>query len=79
MLSCSYVSLSPCQEKLGALVDSLCVDAVDKIVKMVEEAVRKQPVIAGDLKDPPEFDLSSECLMTATEGELRIQKASIIT
>lgn len=37
------------EEKLGALVDALCVEAVDKILKMVEEAA-----VQRDLKDPPE-------------------------
>lgn len=57
-------------------MDSLCVDAVDKILKMVEVAVVKQEGTPGDPKDPHGSDDSSECLMKTTEGELRTHKAT---
>ncbi|XP_078126395.1 uncharacterized protein LOC144530627 [Sander vitreus] len=56
------------EDKLRALVDSLCVEAVDKILKMVELAAGKQNETPGDLKDPPESDESSQCLTKPTEG-----------
>ncbi|XP_044070110.1 zinc finger protein 135-like isoform X2 [Siniperca chuatsi] len=64
------------EEKLGTLVDSLCVEAVDKILKMVEGAAGKQAETPGDLKDPPESHESSECLMKTTEGENKTSDAT---
>nr|XP_033468480.1 zinc finger protein 708-like isoform X1 [Epinephelus lanceolatus] len=41
------------EEKLSSLVDGMCVEAVDKILKMVELAAVKQEETPRDLKDPP--------------------------
>ncbi|XP_039994833.1 zinc finger protein 135-like [Xiphias gladius] len=59
------------EEKLGALVDSLCVEAVEKILKMAELAAVKQEETPGDLCDPPQSDESGEGLLKtqSTEGE----------
>lgn len=46
-------------------MDSLCVEAVDKILKVVQEAAETP----GHLKDPQESEQSGEGL--TTEGELR--------
>lgn len=67
------------QEKVGALVDSLCVEAVEKILKIVEGGAVEQEETPGDLKDPPESEGGSECSMTAAEGELRTQEARFIS
>lgn len=61
------------QEKLSSLVDSLCVEAVDKILKVVEVSSVKQEGGAGGLKDPPESEETSDSLSKPTEGELRTQ------
>ncbi len=57
-------------------MDSLCVEAVEKILKMVEVAAVKQDGTPGDLKGPHESDESSECLTKTTEGELRTHEAT---
>ncbi|XP_076598439.1 uncharacterized protein LOC143327813 isoform X2 [Chaetodon auriga] len=57
------------EEKLSALVDSLCVEAVEKILKIVEVDAAKQEEAPGGLKDPPECDESGECFLTSAEGE----------
>ncbi|XP_070833868.1 zinc finger protein 627-like isoform X1 [Chaetodon trifascialis] len=57
------------EEKLSALVDSLCVEAVEKILKIVEVDAAKQEDASGGLKDPPESDESGECFLTSAEGE----------
>lgn len=67
----------------------MCVEAVDKILKMMELAAVKQEETPRDLKDPPghlqdppghlrESADVSKCLMKTTEGELRTQGAAFI-
>ncbi|XP_078098601.1 uncharacterized protein LOC144511967 isoform X1 [Sander vitreus] len=66
------VSLNPqnpeTEENLRVLVERLCVEAVDKILKMVELVAGKLKETPSDRKDPPESDESRECLTKTTEG-----------
>ncbi|XP_051251664.1 zinc finger protein 708 [Dicentrarchus labrax] len=59
------------EEILSSLVDSLCAEAVDKILKIVELAAVKEET-TGDLKDPdpPESAESSQCVRKSTGSEL---------
>ncbi|XP_030297761.1 zinc finger protein 436-like [Sparus aurata] len=52
------------EEKLSSLVDSLCVEAVDKILTVVRAAAETP----GHLKDPPQSEQGGEGLTSSTEG-----------
>lgn len=69
MYKVSVVSVVP-QEKLSSLVDSLCVEAVDKILTVVRAAAQTP----GHLKDPPQSEQGGQGLTSSTEGELKTQK-----
>ncbi|XP_040905404.1 zinc finger protein 23-like [Toxotes jaculatrix] len=56
------------EEKLCAVVDSLCVEAVEKILEMVELVAVKQEETPGALRDPPQSD-ESFMMMQTPEGE----------
>lgn len=58
------------EEKLGALVDSLCVEAVDKILKMMElAAMKREQRSPGDLSDPVQCEESRDGVMKPQTGE----------
>ncbi|XP_070697421.1 oocyte zinc finger protein XlCOF6-like [Pempheris klunzingeri] len=57
------------EEKLSGLVGRLCVEAVERILRMVQVSTVKQQVGEGDHKDPLESEESCNSLMKTTEGE----------
>ncbi|XP_029377099.1 zinc finger protein 708-like [Echeneis naucrates] len=66
------------EEKLGALVDNLCIEAVEKILEMVELAALKQKDTPRALSDHPQFDVSSEVIQTQTQGSPSTEQTYIL-